>query len=282
MNIFEQKIPTYVYAKTNMIRLVVFTALFALIFINIYKPRSSFYWYNVSEFNYLIYSSLVILTGVLVVVISRMAMYYWGRKHEIGLGVYILWVVLEIFSMALFFTIYTAYLNPERDYLGIFRESLINTSLVLLLPYAVLHLYFAYKDKEKKLSQIEEERLVTAGKQSIYSFHDEKGELRLSVTKENLLYIESADNYVEIWYLNKEAPTKLVVRNSLKNMEKNLANTNVIRSHRSYIVNLEAVKVIRRQKDGIYMEFGIDRVPDIPVSERYNKKITHWFTACSA
>jgi hypothetical protein len=264
-----------------MIRLVVFTALFALIFINIYKPFSSFSWYNVSEFKFLIYSSLIILTGVLVVVISRMIMYYWGRSHEIGLGVYLFWVLLEIFFMALFFTFYTAYLNPERDYLGIFKESLINTSLVLLLPYAVLHLYFAYKDKEKKLNQIEEERLVATGKQNIYSFHDEKGELRLSVTKENLLYIESADNYVEIWYLNKETPTKLVVRNSLKNIEKNLTNTNVVRSHRSYIVNLEAVKVIRRQKDGIYMEFGIDRVPDIPISERYNKKITNWFTAYS-
>jgi DNA-binding LytR/AlgR family response regulator len=279
MNIFEQKIPTYVYAKANMVRLIVFTALFALVFINIYKPFSSFNWYNVSEFKFLIYSSLIILTGVLVVVISRLSMRYWGRKHEIGLGAYILWVLLEMFFMALFFTIYTAYLNPERDYLGIFRESLVNTSLVLLLPYAALHLYFAYKDKEKKLRQMEEEQLVATGKQNIYSFHDEKGELCLSVTKEHLLYIEAADNYVEIWYLNKETPTRSIVRNSLKNIEKHLAHTNVIRSHRSYIVNLEAVKVIRRQKDGIYMEFGIERVPDIPVSERYNKKITNWFTA---
>ena len=67
---------------------------------------------------------------------------------------------------------------------------------MLLLPYSVLHLYFAYKDKERKQRQIEEERAVNAGKQNIYSFHDEKGELRLSLTKENLLYIESADNYV--------------------------------------------------------------------------------------
>jgi DNA-binding LytR/AlgR family response regulator len=265
-----------------MIRLVVFTALFALVFINIYKPRSSFYWYNVSEFKFLIYSSLIILTGVLVVLISRLCMYYWGRKHEISLGVYLFWVLLEIFCMALFYTFYTAYLNPERDYLGIFRESLINTSLVLLLPYAALHLYFAYKDKEKKLNQLEEERLAATGKPSIYSFHDEKGELRLSVAKENLLYIEADDNYVEIWYLNKESPTRLIVRNSLKNIEKHLSHTNVIRSHRSYIVNLEAVKVIRRQKDGIYMEFGIERVPDIPVSERYNKKVTNWFTAYPA
>jgi DNA-binding LytR/AlgR family response regulator len=261
-----------------MIRLIVFTALFALVFINIYKPFSSFSWYNVSEFKFLVFSSLIILTGVLVVVISRLCMYYWGRKHEIGLGIYLLWVLLEIFFMALFYTIYTAYLNPERDYLGIFKESLVNTSLVLLLPYAVLHLYFAYKDKEKKLSQIEEERSVTTGKQHIYSFHDEKGELCLSVTKENLLYIEAADNYVEIWYLNREAPTKSVVRNSLKNIEKHMAHTNVVRSHRSYIVNLETVKVIRRQKDGIYMAFGVERVPDIPVSERYSKRITNWFT----
>ena len=119
---FGQKISTYVYAKTNMVRLVVFTALFALVFINIYKPFSSFNWYNVSEFKFLIYSSLIILTGVLVVVISRLCMYYRGRKHEIGLGAYLLWVLLEIFFMALFYTIYTAYLNPDRDYLGIFRE----------------------------------------------------------------------------------------------------------------------------------------------------------------
>jgi DNA-binding LytR/AlgR family response regulator len=261
-----------------MVRLIVFTALFALVFINIYRPFSSFNWYNVSEFKFLVFSSLIILTGVLVVVISRLCMYYWGQKHEIGLGAYLLWVLLEIFFMALFYTIYTAYLNPERDYLGIFRESIVNTSLVLLLPYASLHLYFAYKDKEMKLRRIEEAQQATAGKQNIYSFHDEKGELCLSVTKENLLYIEAADNYVEIWYLNKEAPTRLIVRNSLKNIEKHLSHTNVIRSHRSYIVNLEAVKVIRRQKDGIFMEFGIARVPDIPVSERYNKKITNWFT----
>ncbi|MDR3235716.1 MAG: LytTR family transcriptional regulator DNA-binding domain-containing protein [Prevotellaceae bacterium] len=227
---------------------------------------------------YLVFSSLIIFTGVQVVVISRIVMYYFGKKHNIGMGAYLLWVLLEVFFMALFYTFYTSYVNPERDYMSTFRESLINTSLVLLLPYSVLHLYFAYKDKDNKLKQIEELLADTMPTQSIYSFHDEKGELHLSITKENLLYIASADNYVEIWYLNKETPTKLIVRNSLKTIEKNLGNSHVVRSHRSYIVNLEAVKVIRRQKDGIYMDFGIEHIPDIPVSELYKAKITHWFT----
>jgi hypothetical protein len=278
MSIFDQKTPAYIYTKQNLIKLIFFTALFALVFINIYKPFSSESWYGVSKFKFLVYSSLIILTGVLVAVVSRIVMYYWGRSHSIGLGAYLLWVLFEIFFMALFYTFYTSFLNPERDYIEVFEESLVNTSLVLLLPYVVLHLYFSYRDKDNQLQQLEEEIRHTAPAQSVYSFYDEKGELQLSVAKDHLLYVASADNYVEIWYLNKEAPTRLVVRNSLTSVEKSFANTNVVRSHRSYMVNLEAVKVIRRQKEGIFMEFGVEHVPNIPVSDRYSAKITSWFT----
>ena len=31
-------------------------------------------------------------------------------------------------------------LNPEREYMEVFNDSAVNTSLVLLLPYSVLHL----------------------------------------------------------------------------------------------------------------------------------------------
>ena len=102
--------------------------------------------------------------------------------------------------------------------------------------------------------------------------------MRLSVTRENLLYIEAADNYVNVWYLNKNAPAKLLLRNSLKTIEKYLEHTNVNRCHRSYMVNLETVNVIRRQKNGIYMAFGLDLVSDIPVSKKYDEKISRWFS----
>lgn len=69
-----RKIPAYYYEKSNLIRLVLFTAFFDLIFINIYKPFSSLTWYPVSEFKFFLFSSLVILTGVLAVAISRFIM----------------------------------------------------------------------------------------------------------------------------------------------------------------------------------------------------------------
>lgn len=282
MRISGNRIPGYIYRKANIIRLILFTALFALIFINIYKPFSSSYWYPVSEFKFFVFSSLIILTGVLVVVLSRIIMYHWGKRHEITIGAYALWIILEIFFMSLFYTIYTLVLNPEREYLGVFKESAINTSLVLLIPYFVLHLYFAYQEKERLLLLLEEDRAELAAKQSVISFYDEKNELRLSVKRDNLLYLESADNYVIVWYMNKGVLAKFMLRNSLKAIEGYLADTNVLRCHRSYMVNFDQVKVIRREKDGVYVELDIDKVPDIPISKTYSEKVTNWFITYSS
>jgi len=273
----HKKIPSYIYEKQNIIRLILLTALFALVFINIYKPFSSLAWYNVSEFKFFIFSSLIILTGVLVVVISRIIMYYWGRKHDITYSGYALWIFLEIFFMSLFYTIYTISLNPEREYMAAFKESAINTSLVLLLPYSALHLYFSYKEKERQLSLLAEEKIEAAGKQDVFSFYDEKNELRLSIKGTNLLYLESADNYVCVWYLNKGILTKFMLRNTLKAIEESLENTNVLRCHRSFMVNFDQVKMIRREKDGAYIDFGIEGVSDIPISRTYSEKVTSWF-----
>ena len=281
MGIRDHRIPEYIYEKSNIVRLVLLTALFALVFINIYKPFSSSNWYSVSEFKFFVFSSLIILTGVLVVVVSRIVMYYWGRRYGVATSGYALWILLEIFFMSLFYTIYTLVLNPERDYLGVFKESAINTSLVLLLPYSVLHLYFSYREKERQLLLMAEDKAETATRQNVFSFYDEKNELRLSVKRTNLLYIESADNYVCIWYLNKGALTKFMLRNSLKTIEESLANTNVLRCHRSFMVNFDQVKVIRREKDGVYMELGIEGVPDIPISKTYSEKVTRWFMTYS-
>ena len=282
MGMWDKNIPTYIYDKQHIVQLILWTAFFALVFINIYKPFSSSSWYNVSEFKFFVFSSLIILTGVLVVVLSRIVMFHWGKQHTISVGSYSIWILLEIFFMSLFYTIYTLVLNPERDYMDVFESSTINTSLVLLLPYSVLHFYFSYKDKERRLQLLEEHQAETVARQSVFSFYDEKQELRLSVKRSELLYVESADNYVCIWYLSKGQLTKFLLRNSLKAMEENFADTNVLRCHRSYMVNFDQVKVIRREKEGIFLELGIERVPDIPISKTYSAKVMRWFQTYSA
>ena len=282
MGMWDKNIPTYIYDKQHIVQLILWTAFFALVFINIYKPFSSSSWYDISEFKFFVFSSLIILTGVLVVVLSRIIMFHWGKQHTISVGSYSIWILLEIFFMSLFYTIYTLVLNPERDYMDAFETSTINTSLVLLLPYSVLHFYFSYKDKERRLLLLEEHQEEVVARQSVFTFYDEKQELRLSVKRSELLYLESAANYVCIWYLSKGQLTKFLLRNSLKAMEENFADTNVLRCHRSYMVNFDQVKVIRREKEGIFLELGIERVPDIPISKTYSEKVMRWFQTYSA
>jgi hypothetical protein len=278
MDLLNQKIPAYLYEKSNLIRLVLFTALFALVFINIYKPFSSEHWYpDVTGFMFFVFSSIIILTGVLVVVISRIILYYYAKNHTITYLNYGLWILAEIFFMALFYTIYVMSIRKNAEIMQVFQESIVNTSLVLLLPYAMLTLYFSWQEKEKKLRQIEDNKPEENSKYPLILFHDEKGELRLSIQRNSLLYIESADNYVIIWYLNKNVATKFILRSTLKALEEQLSEAHVLRCHRSFLVNFDQIKIIRREKDGVYLDLGIEGIPDIPISKTYSERVSHWF-----
>ncbi|HCT93299.1 MAG TPA: LytTR family transcriptional regulator [Rikenellaceae bacterium] len=278
---FIMQIPEYINKKKNIVRLVGFTALFALVFINIYKPFSSSGWYKVSEFMFLVYSSIIILTGVLVVVISRLIMYFYSKRHKISYWKYGIWVFTEIFLMSCFYTFYTLLLNPDRDIMEIFEGSLKNTTLVLLLPYFVLWFYFGWRDSVEKLAVIENPDEVTFLLPGSIAFTDEKGVLRLSLSGSDLLYIESSDNYVLIHYSVNEKIKRYLLRNTLKNLERELENTMVTRCHRSFLVNLERVKVIRRDKDGLYIELDAPGSIDLPVSKSYQRKVSEKFLAHS-
>ncbi|PKO98758.1 MAG: LytTR family transcriptional regulator [Bacteroidetes bacterium HGW-Bacteroidetes-8] len=274
-------IPDHINNKRNIVRLIGFTALFALVFINIYKPFSSSLWYNISEFMFFVYSSLVILTGLLVVLISRIVMYLYSRRHQISYGKYAIWVFLEILFMSLFYTMYTIILNRERDVMDSFESSFINTALVLLLPYIVLWFYFGWRESTKRLEKIESEEQEEVDIPGNITFNDEKGVLRLSVLCNDLLYIESSENYVVINYSNKGKVKRYLLRNTLKNIEGALERSRIIRCHRSYLVNLERAKVIRRDKEGLFIELDTEGVIDIPVSKSYQKKVSEIFLAHS-
>jgi hypothetical protein len=277
------KIPDYIIRKGNIVRLVIFTAAFALLFINIYKPFGAKEWYDVTDFMFFLFSAPVILTGVLVVVISRVIMYYYARKRDISYVNYFVWVFLEILFMSLFYTIFTLSLtaNEGRDVIETFRSSMVNTALVLLLPYITLWFYFGWEESKKKLENIEHGDLEFDNIPSSISFTDEKGILRLSVRHGDLLYVESDDNYATIHYTAGGKVKFYLLRNTLKKLEEQLKDTPVCRCHRSFLVNFTRVKVMRRERDGIYLEMDADGVKDIPVSKTYQQKVAEKFMSQS-
>ena len=281
------KIPSYLYDKANINRLILFTAIFALLFINIFQPFGSRGWYpDISDFKYFFFSSLIILIGMLVVVVSRLFMILFVKKHSVTYLLYGLWVLGEILAMSLFYSLFTKFIPKEgmnRDFMEIFHKSTVNTSLVLLLPYSILWLYFSWRDKNNLLQKMTTvDQSSGALRKNLIAFPDEKGELRITIMLENLLFIESSDNYITIHYLNKSKLSHFLIRNSLKWMDENLTkDSQLVRCHRSFIVNLDKVKVLRKNKGGIVMELDAENTPDIPVSNTYYERVMSKFSAYS-
>ncbi len=283
MFIWENKIPDFLIEKKNIVRMVLFTALFALAFINFYAPFSIETQFNVTDLQLFFYSSLVILTGVLVVVISRILLYRYSRKNNVTYLQYALWIMGEIICMTIVYSVLDKYVVQDpRNMESILRITLKNTALVLLLPYTFSWLYFAWQEKSKKLEELSKTDSPKGMPKRMINFHDEKGTLRFSVFSENLLYIESADNYITVYYLNKGGLSRFLVRTSMKNMEKNLSDYNIIRCHRSFMVNIDKVRILRKEKDGLHLELDLDKPFDLPVSKTYVNNVLEAFSGNSA
>lgn len=276
---FQKPMPSYLNEKQNIVRLILFTSLFALIFINIYSPFGADRWFNVTRLEFFTYSSLIILTGVLVVVVSRVIMYQVSKRHSILVWQFLVWIFAEILSMALSYAVFEKFLiSDNRLFLELVKMSSRNTALVLLLPYSVSWLYFSWKDKKEQIERLAEGHTLLSTTRNMIPFYDDKGILKFSVKKENLLYLESAENYVNICYLNKDRVSKYLLRDTLKKIEETFAGTEIIRCHRSFMVNFEKVKVIRRDKDGLKLGFDNPLVMDIPVSKTYINPVMETFS----
>lgn len=279
---FQKPIPSYLNEKRNIIRMVIFTSLFALVFINIYSPFGVDRWFNLTRLEFLTYSSLVILTGVLVVVVSRIIMYYYGRRHIINYYHYFAWIFAEIMLMSLFYALFEKFvLKDVRIFTELVKLSAQNTALVLLLPYSVMWLYFSWHDKKEQIERMEEIRSSSGNVRDMLPFYDEKSVLKFSIKKDSLLYLESSENYVSIFYLNKGKISKYLLRDTLKKMEEKFSGTEIIRCHRSYMVNFEKVKVIKKDKDGLKLELDNPSVTDIPVSKTYVDNVMQTFSKYS-
>ncbi len=277
----SKKIPDYLVEKGNITRLILLTAGFALLFINLYTPFGSKNWIpNVSDLRFFFYSNLIILTGVLVVVISRIIMYYVVRSgRKITLGNYLIWVAIEIVSMSLFYTIYeqVIIIKDDRTFVEVFRASLLNTSLVILLPYSTLWLYFSWRDKNKKLKELSRKELKTPEAKGLIHFKDDRGNLRFSIKQQDILYLKGADNYVTIYYNDQQKLEHLMLRSTLKQLEEELKPFNIIRCHRSFMANMDHIKLIEKQNDGLIIRLDHTQLTEVPVSKTYIQEVFKLF-----
>jgi DNA-binding LytR/AlgR family response regulator len=133
---------------------------------------------------------------------------------------YLFWIFAEILFMSFFYALFEKFVTDDiRPFSDLIRISSKNTALVLLLPYSISWLFLAWQDKKEEIEKLAENQDTQPGTRDMIPFYDDKGVLKFSVKKENLLYLESAENYVYICYLNRNKVSKHMLRDTLKKIE---------------------------------------------------------------
>ncbi len=283
-------IPKYIMEKTNVIKMMIFITFFSLLFINIniYTPFKYTEWFETNnQTERFLYSAIAIFGGLIILIFSRFIMHFVHKKNRFSIVQYAFWLIGEIILIAFAYTLFNKFiLKDNREFMEILSRALRYVPMLLFIPYLVSYLYFTLKDKDniiKKLGgakaqkKTEDIESIVDDTNNIVHFRDEKGTIRLLVKLSNLFYIESADNYVNIYYLNKNKVDRFILRNTLKNIEESLTEFGLTRCHRSYIVNIDKIKVLRKGKEGFLIDLGQEDIMDIPVSKTYADKIMELF-----
>lgn len=86
---------------------------------------------------------------------------------------------------------------------------------------------------------------------------------------EQLILIKSANNYIEVIYKNNDGIKKKLIRNTMKTTEHLLSKyPEIIRCHRSCMVNKNYIKKVSRGSDGLVLNL-FDYPQEIHVSRQY-------------
>jgi DNA-binding LytR/AlgR family response regulator len=270
---FKQSVPDYLTSRKNTIIQIFFTAVFAFVFIVTYRPFGYDKWYgNIGDMKLLAGTAVVVILGMVLIIFTRIGMFFMSKTHEITLAVYIWMITAEIFLLGGFYTALEVFiLHDERSPFHLLLNAVQNTSLILLIPYTLSILFFAWKDIKRKLDQVVQQ--FRDPSEIFIPIKDEKGVLRLTLKSVNILYLESNDNYVNVHFLDNEKAKTYLVRNSLKQLEKSLKEYPIYRCHRSYSVNIKNIKMIRKAKKGYELVINSPKEECLPVSKSYEKKI---------
>jgi hypothetical protein len=96
----------------------------------------------------------------------------------------------------------------------------------------------------------------------------------IKVDSSRFLYAESMHNYVSIHFFDAHGQAQSeLLRNTLANILELTAGTNIVRSHRSFLVNLDLVEEVNGNAQGLKLGLSDLAEVEIPVSRAHIKQV---------
>jgi DNA-binding LytR/AlgR family response regulator len=154
--------------------------------------------------------------------------------------------------------------------------------LVCLAPPAALRLYDIFRElRQQKISLAEELKMLQYqlskyeedNLDKTMELISDSGTENLVLQVADVVLIKSADNYVEIVYMEDNTFKRKLIRNTLKNIELQLRQySNFIRCHRTYIINTYYIEKLHKKLNNYVLTIkGYNE--QVTVSRQYLLKV---------
>ena len=281
---FMHKIPD-TYFKGNILACyILLIPMYAFFFLIGARPYHLDTFMNVTQDQLAFRSAIMASIEIVVVLISRLSMLLTRSKHQINYTGFVIWELMEGLAVTMFCALFV-WLMDKRTmaYMELLPKMFLITFSLLVFPYVIVALISELKDRDYRIARnmvtIEKYASGQIGREdSTLPFLDEKKALKLAVTANAILYVEAADNYVNICYLNNDKLVRFPLRSSMRSIEQICESNNIVRCHRSYYVNLRKIRAIQKGPDGLFAELTYAAAPHIPVSTTYSETVTGKFS----
>lgn len=277
------KIPEQLYnVKPNFV-FCLFAPVFALLFVVIYTPtfglNPEFYVLVDSNKGFCIPILCSIELGVLLA--SRAILCFAIVRHRLSEMEFLLWQAIEYVVACLFFDLFLS-LYLHLGYFDLLPMILLVSLGINIFPYAFYWVFMERVDRDHRIAEayklMNNFRRPADGAEGMVRFADDKGNVRLVVGADKVISVQSAGNYLTITYDDGGKPMRYSLRNTMKGIEKLCTANGMVRCHRSFFVNINMVKVIRRTPEGMVAEIDHQGVSNVPVSRTYASDLISLFS----
>jgi hypothetical protein len=194
---------------------------------------------------------------------------------------WVVWKQITVLALGFFLSFIGSYFYMnwffnQIFHWGNFMNFLPIVGVIGLFPGLIITL-LDNNNKLKKHRQIAEdltEKIAPAKEQvELISLTDENENPALEIPLRNLVYIQSASNYVEVHFLEDGNLKKTLIRNTLSNMEKQVPFDHIKKCHRSYMANLNLIEKITGNAQGYRLHFPFSTEITVPVSRSKGKEL---------
>lgn len=195
----------------------------------------------------------------------------WKIKKEIFWN---LWILITLCGGYFGFSFVSDWF--EMDMVSIFKISILSTVpitvLITINQDRLLKIKLRYALELNKLLQ-KGEKIESAPEKEKVTLVSESGKDIFKVDPNDLLFIRSAGNYVEVFWKDFEVVRKVLLRSSLQNIEESLKeHSNIFKCHRTCLVNIDNISKLARSSQSYKVVF--DNVEDVlPVSRNYSRQL---------